>query len=168
MAQGRYCTDPRHGDLRAGASLISGLDSKAAAESITRVTGQKLNYVVTALLAAAVIFLLVDAYVLTGDSGAPASATAAEGARLGGAPVGDAISVAVLPFRNLSADPEQQYFTDGFSEELLNSLAQIKDLRVPARTSSFSFADSALDVREIAAALDAACAEADTAVGVAP
>jgi TolB-like protein len=127
-------------------------------ESITRVTGHRLNYVVTALLAIAVIFLIVDRFVLAPEGRAPGSATAGaregEGARLGGAPIGDAISVAVLPFRNLSADPEQQYFTDGFSEELLNSLAQIKDLRVPARTSSFSLADSTLGVREIAAALD--------------
>jgi TolB-like protein len=121
-------------------------------ESITRVTGQRLNYVVTGLLAIAVVFLIVDRFVL--DAGAPAAATAREGARLGGEPVGDAIAVAVLPFRNLSADPEQQYFTDGFSEELLNSLAQIKDLRVPARTSSFSFAGSNLGVGEIAAALN--------------
>lgn len=128
----------------------------APAESITRVTGQKLNYVVTALLAAAVIFLIVDNYVLEPSADTPASAfsTAPEGARLGGAPVDDAIAVAVLPFRNLSADSEQQYFTDGFSEELLNSLAQIEGLRVPARTSSFSFTGSALSLREIAAALD--------------
>jgi len=48
-------------------------------------------------------------------------------------------SVAVLPFVNLSGDKEQEYFSDGLTEELLNSLAQIKDLQVAARTSSFSF-----------------------------
>jgi TolB-like protein len=126
------------------------------AASITHHTGQRLNYIVTALLVVAVIFLIADNYVLEPDAGAPTASisTAPESARLGGAPVADALAVAVLPFRNLSADPEQQYFTDGFSEELLNSLAQIKDLRVPARTSSFSFAGSSLGVREIAAALD--------------
>jgi TolB-like protein len=125
-----------------------------AGESITRVTGQRLNYIVTALLAIAVTFLILDRFVLEPDARAPATAATRGGARLGGAPIDDAIAVAVLPFRNLSSDPEQRYFTDGFSEELLNSLAQIKDLRVPARTSSFSFAGSSLGVREIAATLD--------------
>jgi len=48
-------------------------------------------------------------------------------------------SIAVVPFVNLSGDKEQEYFSDGLTEELLNSLAQIKDLQVAARTSSFSF-----------------------------
>ena len=48
-------------------------------------------------------------------------------------------SIAVLPFVNLSGDKEQEYFSDGLTEELLNSLAQINDLQVAARTSSFSF-----------------------------
>jgi TolB-like protein/Flp pilus assembly protein TadD len=48
-------------------------------------------------------------------------------------------SIAVLPFVNLSGDKEQEYFSDGLTEELLNSLAEIKELQVAARTSSFSF-----------------------------
>ena len=48
-------------------------------------------------------------------------------------------SVAVLPFTNLSGDPKQEYFSDGMTEELINSLTQIDDLKVTARTSSFSF-----------------------------
>jgi hypothetical protein len=48
-------------------------------------------------------------------------------------------SIAVLPFVNMSADKEQEYFADGISEELLNLLAQVPELRVIARTSSFSF-----------------------------
>ncbi len=58
-------------------------------------------------------------------------------------------SVAVLPFTNMSGDPEQEYFCDGITEELINSLTQIKDLRVIARTSSFAFKDKPEDIREI-------------------
>jgi TolB-like protein len=59
------------------------------------------------------------------------------------------VSLAVLPFVNLSSDPEQEYFSDGLAEELLNQLAQVKDLRVIARTSSFSFKGKNEDVRTI-------------------
>ncbi len=58
-------------------------------------------------------------------------------------------SIAVLPFINMSADPEQEYFCDGISEEIINSLAQLNNLRVIARTSVFSFKGKNLDVREI-------------------
>jgi adenylate cyclase len=58
-------------------------------------------------------------------------------------------SIAVLPFTNISADPEQEYFCEGLSEELINALTQIKDLRVVARTSAFSFKEKEIDVREI-------------------
>ena len=63
-------------------------------------------------------------------------------------------SIAVLPFENLSADPEQEYFCDGVTEELINSLTQIKDLRVIARTSSFMFKGKHEDIREIGAKLN--------------
>ncbi len=59
-------------------------------------------------------------------------------------------SIAVLPFTNLSQDPANDYFSDGMSEELLNLLAKVPDLRVAARTSSFAFRNSNLDVREVA------------------
>jgi serine/threonine protein kinase/tetratricopeptide (TPR) repeat protein len=58
-------------------------------------------------------------------------------------------SIAVLPFINLSADPEQEYFCDGLAEELINALTHIKDLHVVARTSAFSFKGEKLDIREI-------------------
>ena len=58
-------------------------------------------------------------------------------------------SIAVLPFVNMSNDPEQEYFCDGISEEIMNALAQLDNLRVIARTSAFSFKGKNLDVREI-------------------
>ena len=58
-------------------------------------------------------------------------------------------SIAVLPFTNISGDPQQAYFCDGITEELINSLTQIKDLRVIARTSSFAFKGKNEDIREI-------------------
>ena len=48
-------------------------------------------------------------------------------------------SIAVLPFVNMSADPENEYFCDGLAEELLNALAKIDNLKVTARSSAFSF-----------------------------
>jgi TolB-like protein len=65
-------------------------------------------------------------------------------------------SIAVLPFVNISSDKEQDYFSDGLSEELLNQLAQIPQLRVIARTSSFSFKGKEVDVATIAKALNVA------------
>jgi eukaryotic-like serine/threonine-protein kinase len=58
-------------------------------------------------------------------------------------------SIAVLPFVNMSADPEQDYFCDGLAEELINSLTKIRDTRVVARTSAFAFKGKTVDVREI-------------------
>ena len=48
-------------------------------------------------------------------------------------------TIAVLPFANMSGDPEQEFFSDGISEELLNVLAKVKGLQVTSRTSAFAF-----------------------------
>jgi TolB-like protein/Flp pilus assembly protein TadD len=61
----------------------------------------------------------------------------------------DEKSIAVLPFVNMSADPENEYFADGLAEELLNLLARIPELKVSARTSSFAFKGKNKDVRLI-------------------
>jgi len=63
-------------------------------------------------------------------------------------------SIVVLPFVNMSNDPEQEFFSDGLSEELLNVLAQIKDLRVISRTSAFAFKGKDVDIPTIAAQLN--------------
>ena len=63
--------------------------------------------------------------------------------------VSAAKSVAVLPFTNMSADPENEYFTDGMAEEIINALNKVQSLRVAARTSSFAFKGKNEDVGEI-------------------
>ena len=66
------------------------------------------------------------------------------------------VSIAVLPFVNMSEDPRQDYFSDGLSEEIINQLAHIRELRVTARTSAFAFKGRNQDLREIARKLDVA------------
>jgi TolB-like protein/lipopolysaccharide biosynthesis regulator YciM len=85
---------------------------------------------------------------------APAEAGAAEELSGKGA-VGlpDEKSIAVLPFVNMSSDPEQEYFSDGISEEILNALARIEDLKVAGRTSSFAFKGQNQDLKTIGEAL---------------
>lgn len=65
-------------------------------------------------------------------------------------------SIAVLPFVNMSGDPANEYFSDGLAETTLDMLAQVPDLKVIARTSSFAFKGRQADMREIGRALDAA------------
>ena len=62
-------------------------------------------------------------------------------------------SIAVLPFTNLSANPEQEYFCAGLAEEILNALTRIQGLKVIARTSSFAFSGKGQDIRQIGQAL---------------
>ena len=63
-------------------------------------------------------------------------------------------SIAVLPFANLSEDRENQYFSDGLADELLNALSGVEDLKVAGRTSAFSLRDQGLDLRTIGDTLD--------------
>ncbi len=62
-------------------------------------------------------------------------------------------SIAILPFANLSSDPEQEYFCEGISEELINALVKIDDLKVAGRTSSFSFKGRNVDLKLIGKSL---------------
>ena len=63
-------------------------------------------------------------------------------------------SIAVLPFANMSPDPDQEYFADGLAEEIINLLAQMAGLKVIARTSAFAFRGKEQDIRKIASALN--------------
>jgi len=61
----------------------------------------------------------------------------------------DKPSIAVLPFQNMSGDPEQEYFADGMAEEILTALSHCKSLFVIARNSSFTYKGKAIDVRQV-------------------
>jgi serine/threonine protein kinase/Tfp pilus assembly protein PilF len=76
-------------------------------------------------------------------------ATPTDTATLPHATVSAAKSVAVLPFTNMSADPENEYFTDGMAEEIISALTKIQSLRVTSRTSSFVFKGKSEDIGEI-------------------
>jgi len=65
-------------------------------------------------------------------------------------------SIAVLPFANMSDDPENEYFSDGMTEEIINALTQLRDLRVAARTSSFAFKGKAPAIADVGAKLKVA------------
>jgi adenylate cyclase len=73
-----------------------------------------------------------------------------------GVKAGSEKSIAVLPFVNMSADPENEYFSDGISEEILNALTRVEGLQVTARTSSFSFKGKNEDIRQIGSKLGVA------------
>ncbi len=108
--------------------------------SITPQTGRKLDFLIIGVLAVAVVLLLTDRFVHRGGSGAAPSDK----------------SIAVLPFTNLSSDKEQEYFSDGIAEDLLNLLTKVPNLRVIARASSFSFKGRQVAIADIASALNVA------------
>ncbi|MEM9303183.1 MAG: hypothetical protein AAGE01_13785 [Pseudomonadota bacterium] len=125
--------------------------------SITPATGRKLDFAIVGLLALSIgLFLTEDLWRSTGS--APAS-QAAEGmtepAPAVEAPARtDNYSVAVLPFENMSPDPDNAFFAEGISEEILNLLAAVDALSVASRTSAFVYRDRDTPIPEIAAALD--------------
>jgi serine/threonine protein kinase/tetratricopeptide (TPR) repeat protein len=77
----------------------------------------------------------------------PSGTTTPPGMKTGSAP--SAKSIAVLPFVNMSNDPENEYFSDGIAEEIVNALTKIQSLRVASRTSSFAFKGKSEDIGEI-------------------
>ena len=109
--------------------------------SVTPQTGRKLNMVIIGSLVLAVALLLMDRQFSN-----PAEETSAA--------ISDTeTSIAVLPFVNMSSDAEQEFFSDGITEEILNSLASEKSLKVAGRTSSFAFKGQNDDLRRIGEAL---------------
>ncbi|HEX9773774.1 MAG TPA: tetratricopeptide repeat protein [Steroidobacteraceae bacterium] len=125
-------------------------------ESITRQTARKINLLIAVLLAVAIGLGLFGWFNGRGERAravAPSvsapSTTPVSGAAL-------AASIAVLPFVNMSADQANEYFSDGLSEELLNVLAKVPDLKVIARTSSFAYKGKEVKISDIARELQVA------------
>ena len=114
-------------------------------ESITAVTGRKLDFTIIALLVAALGWFAWQHWVVEPNHQNEIVATESREP-----------TIAVMPFVNMSSDEEQEYFSDGLSEELLNLLAKIPELRVTSRSSSFAFKDKDITVPEFAAALNVA------------
>ena len=116
-------------------------------ESITHITGRKLDFVIIGVLLVALALFAVERFVLLPDPApaieAPKEIAATEFQH----------SIAVLPFVNMSDDPGNEYFSDGLSEEILNLLAKIPELKVIGRTSSFAFKGKNEDLRIIGQAL---------------
>ncbi|MGA9575481.1 MAG: hypothetical protein WBS20_16185, partial [Lysobacterales bacterium] len=138
-------------------------------QSITTVTGAKLNRTITIVLVLALGYFAVDKFVLAPKRDAALVQAARNevvekvvNAEPGAAenpaePAGPAAkSIAVLPFINMSDDGANEYFSDGLTEELLNLLAKIPDLKVAARTSSFQFKGKTGDIETIAEQLKVA------------
>jgi serine/threonine-protein kinase len=127
-------------------------------QSIRRLTGRRLDMAIIAVLAVALAYFVVDKFWISKHVAGPQSAsTAAQEmpARTNGTPSALAFapphhSIAVLPFVNMSGDKEQEYFSDGLTEELLNSLAKIEGLQVAGRTSSFYFKGKDVDLGTVA------------------
>ena len=123
-----------------------------AAQSIRPQAGRRLDFIIIGLLAVAVGIFVVDRWILDKDH-VETSAPDASGPAAPEKVAGARNSIAVLPFVNMSADPEQQFLADGLTEELLNRLARIPSLKVPARTSSFYYKDKAPELHQIGTAL---------------
>jgi TolB-like protein len=112
-------------------------------QSIAPHTARKLDRVIISILAVAVVVLGGRQFLLPGGE-APLPQTAEKGPA----------SIAVLPFEDYSEDKDQEYFSKGIAEEILNLLAKTNALRVAARTSSFAFASHDSDIRDIGRKLD--------------
>jgi TolB-like protein/Tfp pilus assembly protein PilF len=115
-------------------------------DTITSKTGRKFDFAIIGLLVLAVVYFAVDK-IAPETEPEPVEAivevASAEGTKA------REKTIAVLPFVNMSKDPDNEYFSDGLSETLLHKLAQVSSLRVAARTSSFAFKGQNADIRTI-------------------
>jgi TolB-like protein len=130
-----------------------------AAASIAPQTARRMDRAIIVVLLLALGFFAFDRFVLAPrrDAALVAATTRTVQASAGNRPPATSEkSIAVLPFVNMSADKDNEYFSDGIAEEILNALAQVKDLKVAGRTSSFRFKGRNGDLKAIGAALGVA------------
>jgi TolB-like protein/Tfp pilus assembly protein PilF len=121
--------------------------------SIAPQTARRMDRWIIVVLLLALVFLAIDRFVLLPlRDAAPGNARPAADA----VPAPDRRSIAVLPFADMSAAHDQEYFSDGMAEELLNRLAQVPELRVVARTSAFRFKGQDVDLAQVARQLQVA------------
>jgi TolB-like protein/Tfp pilus assembly protein PilF len=120
----------------------------------TRETGKKLDRIIIGLLVLALGYFALDKFVLqsepvlkTAETAAKARAEPPMGQQRNTASADK--SIAVLPFKNMSPDLEDEYFSDGLTEELIGALAKVDGLRVTSRTSAFAFKGVSLDIRDL-------------------
>ena len=118
-------------------------------ESITTQTGRKLDFTIIALMALALGYFAIDKFILMPALNRDKVESTAEAPEPAAVETVSNKSIAVLPFVNMSDDTANEYFSDGISEEILNSLAKVKDLKVAGRTSSFAFKGQNQDLRQI-------------------
>jgi TolB-like protein/Flp pilus assembly protein TadD len=124
---------------------------------LARLRRRSMSSPIVASVAVASLAAALGAYLLLAHRGASTKTDAVEAKPSAAeAAAAEPTSIAVLPFVNMSPDPDQEYFSDGLSEELLNSLANVPQLRVISRTSSFQFKGKSEDVRTIARKLNVA------------
>mgnify|MGYP001814783981 FL=1 len=122
-------------------------------QSITQQTGQKLNYSIMVIMALALAWFAWDRFGTSPEATLPVENPAVATAEPARAPAATVKSLAVLPFVAMSSGEDDEYFADGLTEEILNSLAQLPELLITARTSSFHFKGQDMPVQEIASAL---------------
>ena len=109
--------------------------------------GRKLDFAIIGLLVIAVVYFAVDKFVLEQAEVTAESVSATEGDPVLALPTGP--TVAVLPFTNLSGDPEQEYFSDGLTDDIITALSRFRELFVIARNSTFRYKGKSVDVREL-------------------
>ncbi len=125
-------------------------------ESITHVTGRKLDFVIIAMLVVALGYFGYDKFVLGPSRDAELVQTTTNAVTEPVTSKNPDRSIAVLAFADLSPEADQEYFSDGVSEAILNLLAKVQELRVTSRSSAFSFKGQNLDVPTMAAKLNVA------------
>jgi TolB-like protein len=121
--------------------------------SIPQEAGRKMNRLIVVLVVLVVAVIVADRLIPEG-SVEPEATISSDQTPTPALETGERNAIAVMPFRNMSDDPGNQYFSEGISEEILNVLAKVKGLKVSSRTSSFAFAQQNLDLKTIAEKLN--------------